>query len=395
MTAPGRSADEPLDVLVAGGGIAGLETLVALRGLSGHGVALTLVAPEADFTIRALEVFEPFGLGPPHRYPLTDVAADLDADFHRDTVARVDPDRHRVRLASGTELGYDVLVLAVGALPYPAFEHGTCFARSSDPQDFDDVLADLRAGLAERVAVVAPAGAPWTLPAYELALMIAAFVERSEVTVVTPEHEPLSAFGAPAVELVRGDLRAAGVELLTGISADLPHPSVVQLTREARLSCDRIVHLPLLSGPNTHGVTCDGAGFIIVDDGFRVRGTEDVFAVGDGATGVYKQGGLAAQQADAVAEQIAWRAGAEHPPHPYRPVLRAMLRTVNGPRYLRAQPPGGDGDAEVSDECLWWPPSKVAARWLTPWLASRELEARPLPPPRRLGTGGISRTTDR
>ncbi len=395
MTAPVGSASERLDVVVAGGGIAGLETLVALRGLVGHGVALTLVAPEDDFTLRALDVFEPFGLGAAHRYPLADVAADLDADFHRDTVARVDCDQRRVRLASGTELAYDALVLAVGAFPYPAFEHGTCFARAFDPEAFDEVLADLRAGLAERVAVVVPPEAPWTLPAYELALMIAAFVEQSQVTVVTPEHEPLSAFGAPAGELVRGELGAAGVELITGVSADVPHPSVVQLTRDARLSCERIVHLPLLSGPNTPGVTCDDRGFIIVDDGFHVRYADDVFAVGDGAVGAYKQGGLAAQQADAVAEQIAWRVGVDHPPRPYRPVLRALLRTVNGPRYLRAEPPGGTGAAEVSDQCLWWPPSKVAARWLTPWLAARELEARPLPPPRSLGTGGISRTTGR
>jgi hypothetical protein len=71
--------------------------------------------------------------------------------------------------------------------------------------------------------------------------------------------------------------------------------------------------------------------------------------------------------------------------------MRALLRTVNGPRYLRAEPPGGARSAEVSDQCLWWPPSKVAARWLTPWLAARELESRPLPPPRRLASGGISR----
>jgi sulfide:quinone oxidoreductase len=389
------ASSEPLRVVVAGGGIAGLETLVALRGLAGHAVALKLVAPDDDFTLRALEVFEPFGLGQARRYPLADIAADLSADFHRDAVARVDCDQRMVRLASGTELAYDALVLAVGASPYPAFEYGTCFARAFDPEAFDEVLADVRAGLAERVAVVVPPGAPWTLPAYELALMIAAFVAQSKVTVVTPEHEPLSAFGAPAAELVRGELGAAGVELLTSISASVGHPCVVQLTRDARLSCDRIVHLPLLAGPNTRGVTCDGAGFIIVDDGFRAGDTEDVFAVGDGAAGAYKQGGLAAQQADAVAEQIAWRAGVEHPPRPYRPVLRALLRTVNGPRYMRAAPPGGSGVAEVSEQCLWWPPSKVAARWLTPWLAARELEPRPLPPPRRLATGGISRTAER
>jgi sulfide:quinone oxidoreductase len=90
-----------------------------------------------------------------------------------------------------------------------------------------------------------------------------------------------------------------------------------------------------------------------------------------------------------VAEQIAWRVGAEHPPRPYRPVLRGLLRTADGPRYLRADPPGSPTSAEVSDQCLWWPPSKVAARWLTPWLAARELE-RSAGTPRTLASGGIS-----
>ena len=381
----------PLRVIVAGGGIAGLETLVALRGLAGHGVDLTLIAPERDFTVRALEVFEPFGLGHPHRYPLEEIAADLAATFHRDRVTSVEDGARRVWLGSGETVPYDVLVLAVGARPYPAFEHGTCFARAHEPEAFDEVLADLRAGLAERVAIVVPPGASWTLPAYELALMIAAFVEPSEVTLITPEHEPLSAFGPPAGKLVRAEMTAAGVELLAGVSADIPHPTVVQLTRDARLSCDRIVHLPLLAGPRTRGVACDAMGFILTDDGFRARETSAIFAVGDGTAGTYKQGGLAAQQADAVAEQIAWRAGAEHPPRPYRPIMRALLRTVNGPRYLRAEPPGGARSAEVSDQCLWWPPSKVAARWLTPWLAARDLEGRPMPAPRRLRTGGIIR----
>jgi sulfide:quinone oxidoreductase len=382
----------PLRVVVAGGGVAGLETLIALRGLVGHRVALTLVAPEDDFTLRALEVFEPFGVGRPQRYPLAEVAADLDAVFHRDAVALVLADERRVHLASGTELPYDALVLATGAFPYPAFEHGTCFVRSQEPDAFAEVLDDLRARLAERVAIVVPDGVSWTLPAYELALMIAAYVEPAKVTLVTPEHAPLSAFGPPAADLVRGELAAAGVDLLEGVHAGIPHPTVVQLARDARLSCDRILHLPLLAGPNTPGIACDGAGFVIVDETFHARDGDDVFAVGDGAAGPYKQGGLAAQQADVVAEQIAWRAGAEHPPHPYRPVMRALLRTIHGPRYLRAEPPGGAVSAEVSERCLWWPPSKVAARWLTPWLAARELGSRALPPPRHLSSGGISRT---
>jgi sulfide:quinone oxidoreductase len=390
MTRHSHPDGEPLRVVVAGAGVAGLEVLVALRGLVGHRAALTLVAPADDFTVRALEVLEPFGLGHPQRYPLAELAADLDARFARDAVARVECDERIVRLQSGDELAYDVLVLAVGAFPYPAYEHGVCVERAHDGDTLDRVVAELRVGMAESLAIIVPPGCAWTLPAYELALLVAAFAKPRELTLVTPEHEPLSAFGAPAAELARAELAAAGVQLLVGVNATVPHPTIVQLSPGARLSCDQVVHLPLLSGPNCRGILCDSSGFIVIDEAFRVRDVDDVFAVGDAAVGAHKQGGLAAQQADVVAEQIAWRMGAEHAPRPYRPVLRGLLRTADGPRYLRAEPPGGAKSAEVSQECLWWPPSKVAARWLTPWLAARELEGRPALTPRTLASGGIS-----
>jgi sulfide:quinone oxidoreductase len=225
--------------------------------------------------------------------------------------------------------------------------------------------------------------------------MLSAFAKPAQLTLVTPELEPLSAFGAPGAELARAELEDAGVALLTGVHATVPHPTSVQLSPGARLACDRVLHLPLLSGPNCPGVPCDASGFVLVDEAFRVRDADDLFAVGDATVGAHKQGGLAAQQADVVAEQIAWRVGAEHAPRPYRPVLRGLLRTARGPRYLRAAPPGIATSAEVSDDCLWWPPSKVAARWLTPWLAARDLGDHPAPTPRTLPTGGISSATGR
>jgi len=361
-----------------------------LRGLVGHRVAPTLVAPTDEFAVRALEVLEPFGAGRAQRYALAELAADLDVAFARDAVVRVEHAEHFVRLQSGDVLPYDVLVLAVGAFPYPAYEHGVCFDRPHDEEGFDEVVADLRAGLADSIAIVVPPGCTWTLPAYELALMTAALLRPRDLTLVTPEHEPLSAFGPPGAELARELLGAAGVELLAGVRATVPHPSVVQVTPGTRLTCDRIVHLPVLSGPNTPGLLCDPTGFILVDDGFRVHEAADVFAVGDATNGAYKQGGLAAQQADAVAEQIAWRVAAERAPRRYRPVLRGLLRTVDGPRYLRAEPPGGATSAHVSDGPLWWPASKVAARWLTPWLAIRDVADHARPAPRRLPTGGLS-----
>jgi len=381
---------EPLRVVVAGAGIAGLETVIALRGLVGHAVAPTLVDPGEDFTVHALDVLEPFGIGQAHHYSISELAGELDAEYVHDAVHRVEHDEHEVHLRSGRVLDYDVLVVAVGALSYAAYDAGVCFERTTDPEAFEEVVADLRAGRAERLAIVVPPGCTWTLPAYELAFMAAAFVMPRELTLVTYEPEPLLAFGAPAGELVRSELRLAGIDLLAGVEARVASDDVVAVGAATRLSCDRIVHLPLLSGPNIPGLPHDDQGFILVNDDLHVVGADDVFAVGDGIAGPCKQGGLSAQQADAVAEQIASRAGAEHTPRPYRPVMRGLLRTVHGPRYLRAEPPGGAASAEISDSPLWWPASKVAARWLTPWLAARDVADRPPPVARRLPSGGLS-----
>src|SRR5919199_1424752 len=158
MDRTSSSTDKRLRVVVAGGGVAGLETLIALRALAGERVDLALVAPEEHFALRALTVFEPFGGGDPRRHALAEVTEDLGAAWHRDAVIRVDRARHTVRLASGAALRYDVLVLAVGALPYPAYEHGVSYDRACDREPFDELLADARAGLAGHVAVIASPG---------------------------------------------------------------------------------------------------------------------------------------------------------------------------------------------------------------------------------------------
>jgi len=390
-SAPG-SASGRLRVVIAGGGVAGLETLVALNALAADRVAPTLVAPDPVFSLRALDVFEPFGIGRPARYALGELTAELGATWYRDVVARVDRARGVVVLGAGAEVAYDALVVAVGAIPYPAFAHGVPFDRARVPERFDALLAGLASGRASSVAVVVPRGSTWTLPGYELAMMLRAFggagpTAPPRVTVVTAEAQPLGAFGPPATEMIRRELAASGADLIEGVDATVPSDRLVELGRGRMLRADRIVHLPLLAGPRIAGLPYDRAGFLLVDDELRVPGDDAVHAIGDGTAGPFKQGGLAAQQADAVAERIAVRAGADLAPRPYRPTLRALLRTEHGPRYLRAEPAGGEDECLVSEQCLWWPPSKVASRWLTPWLAARDARARP----RVLPTGGISR----
>ena len=83
-----------------------------------------------------------------------------------------------------------------------------------------------------------------------------------------------------------------------------------------------------------------------------------------------KQGGLAAQQADVAARAIAVRAGSRLRIEAYRPVLRAELITGGGPEFCARHRAGGEATSAHSREPLWWPPEKIAARYLGPLLAA-------------------------
>ena len=136
--------------------------------------------------------------------------------------------------------------------------------------------------------------------------------------------------------------------------------------------------MPLIRGPGLEGVPAETEfGFVPVDRHGRVDGLDGVYAAGDATNFPVKQGGLAAQQADAVAEHVAARHGARLEPSPFRPVLRGLLFAGGAERYLRA-PERGEAAAAVRP--LWWPPTKIAGRYLAPYLYERE-------PASRAGTG--------
>jgi sulfide:quinone oxidoreductase len=380
MTDP-SPAPGPHRVVIAGGGVAGLEALVALRALATERVALTLVAPDEDFTIRALSVQDPFAVGgPPRHYALAEVCEDHSAAFVRDAVARVDVERSVVQGAGGRELPYDSLLVAVGARPAPVWRGVPTFRGLQDAETVHGLVQDVEGGYTKRVAFVVPAGTTWPLPLYELALMLA---ERAyevgqddvRIAIVTPEDAPLGVFGSAASEAVAQALGDARVEVRTGVTVRaVEGRTIVGAPGDLRLEADRIVALPRLHGPDLPGLWNDRDGFLPVDEEGRARGTANVFGAGDGTTVPIKQGGVAAQQADAVAVTIARRAGADVPAVRFRPVLRGKLLTGRRARYLRQAVAGGGGEAAstASEHALWWPPSKVAAPYLAPYLERRD-----------------------
>ena len=62
-------------VVVAGGGVAALEAILALRALAGRGPAITLLTPDLEFAPPAASVASPFGFGLPVALPLRPLVA--------------------------------------------------------------------------------------------------------------------------------------------------------------------------------------------------------------------------------------------------------------------------------------------------------------------------------
>jgi sulfide:quinone oxidoreductase len=363
-------------ILIAGGGVAALEALLALhRQLAGE-VQLTLLAPEPDFVYRPLAVAMPFGAGPVPTLPLAEVANEHGAKLLLDALVGVDADERIVTTHGGDRIEYDELVLAIGARPQPVAPGTIRFGEPGDAAAVRDVVLGVRRGAVRRVALSATGGTSWTLPLYELALELAG--ERTpagtppEVFVVTPEGAPLESFGAAISAGASVVLDEHGVRVLTASTVESYEDGLLWIDLEGALAVDAAIALPHLRGPAVPGIAHDRHGFVPVDRHGQVDGAEHVYAAGDMCAHPVKQGGLAAQQADAVAAHIAWRLGAADVPATKDPVLRAVLLTGDEPRFLHSGLTGADGGG-ISREPQWWPPAKIAARHLAPYLADRQM----------------------
>ena len=385
-------------VLVAGGGVAAMEGVLALRALGGDHVSLALLTPGAELLYRPVTVAEAFGRGQARSFKIDEILLDQGVARIRDSLALVDPPAQTVLTGSGERLDYDSLLVATGARQVATLPGALAFGGRDQVPALRALLDDLTTGAARSVAFTLAGAQDWPVPIYELALLTAAHLRehgsRAHVTLVTPEERPLMLFGPAAEQAIRPMLAAAGIVLRCSAKPARVRRGELLLAGGGGIPADRVVTLPTPAGPYIPGLPADERGFVPVDAHGRVRGAPGVLAAGDITTFPLKQGGLAAQQADAAAAQIAHDAGAPVAAGRFAPVLRGLLITAGAPVYLRCEPqrlgrrssvaiddrrPGGGlhapaGASVASDQALWWPPAKIAGRFLAPHLAT----ARPL-----------------
>ncbi len=370
-----------LRVLIVGGGVAAIETALALQQLAPEHTATTVLAPNEEFVYRPMTVREPFAYPAASRYPLARIVADAGAELVVDAMASVDHAKRLLHTRAGEALEYDALVLALGARAIPRYEHAITIDDRRMDETLHGLIQDIEGGYVDSVAFVAPGRMAWQLPMYELALMTAGRAYDMNVdlatTIVTAEDAPLAIFGSTASSAVAERLRAARIDTITSAYAEVPNTGEVVINPgDRRLHVKRVIALPELYGPAVRGIPLGEHGFIRIDPYGRVRDVEHVYAAGDAIDFPIKHGGVGSQQADVVARSIAAAAGADVKPEAFNPVIHGMLLTDDKPLYLTAKITGGHGfGSEITNAPTWTPPSKIVAQYLAPYLEQLDSEA--------------------
>ena len=292
------------------------------------------------------------------------------------TASAVEADQRRLLVDGWRPVSYDALVLAAGAIPIGAVPGAITFAGPKDVPVVKALIAELATSGATRLVVAIPGDTGWTLPAYELALLAAAHLrtasgEPAQIAIVTPERSPLSAFGAVASAEVRRLLMEREIAfhgLRTPVEV---HGGVLHTSPGGSVRADRVVALPRLRGVRIDGLPVNSDGFVRTDGYGRVDDLPDVYAAGDLTDFPVKQGGIATQQADVVAEMIAADAGAAVTPHPFRPHLRGLLLTGDGERFLaRTSAAGRAAPPRSTPTRAGGRRSRSRGRFLGPYLAA-------------------------
>jgi len=361
-------------ILIAGGGVAALELLLALRVHAGGRAAVTLLSADDVLAPPAMTVAAPFGRGGAQTHDWPTIAADLGVALVVDRLVAVETRTHTVFTHGGRRIPYDVLVLATGARRVEPLAGALTFGIRGDAPAarLREVIADLATGRSASIAFALAWPSNWSLPLYELALLTAHELREhgsaAAVRLITPEAQALELLGPAARAAVGPMLDALGIELVANAQPRTVVDGGLLLCDGALVEADHVVTMADIVARPVAGLPTDRAGFIPVDLHGRVAGEPSVYAAGEVTSYPLRQGGIAAQQADVVAQTIAANlddAGAE--PAPFDPVLRARLTTSGAPLYLQARP---SGQSLASHRAMWSPPGKVAGRYLAPYLAT-------------------------
>jgi sulfide:quinone oxidoreductase len=354
------------NIVIAGGGFAGLESAFLLRAKLRDKARITLVSDQPNFLFKPNTIYIPFGGAlDPLLIPLARPTAKRDIKLVEGRIGSVEPDAQRLNV-NGTSLPYDYLVLATGAGMSPDEVPGlqthaetiwTPAEMASLGRKLADAIADARGGERRTILFSVPPGNKCAGPLYEIVLMTDTYLRRQKVRDrfdliwTTYEHTYIQAFGPKLHEVVVSEFSARGIRSQTEWSVNRVEHGTAHYANGESLAFDLLVAFPpYVAAVRYEGLPQDERGFLETDLGSRrVMGHERIYAPGDAGDFPVKQAFLAFLQADATAETIAAEVGAHETARPFDPVSMCVMEEFDKATF--AQVPlelTGDPDQPVT-----------------------------------------------
>jgi sulfide:quinone oxidoreductase len=309
------------NVLILGGGFGGVVCAERLAKTLSHDHSITLVSRDDRFVFYPALVRLVFG-----RAALEDVSYDLNeamldrrVRFIQAEVARVDPHERSVTLARGEvsgEMSYDYLVMALGRRlateRVPGFyEYAHHMLTPEAASRFGEAVRDFHQG---RAVIGYCPEARLAVPVYETAFALARTLEArgeraaARITLISPEPPGAALGGEAMLRALRSALAEHDIEFLPDFAVTRVSPGAVSTEAARYLNYDLLMLVPPFQGPSAMASTglTDADGYVAVDLTMRVRGTDRMYAVGDGvAFPGPKMGHMAVHQAEVAARNLA------------------------------------------------------------------------------------------
>ncbi len=334
---------ERVRILVAGSGPGALEATLALSRSTHLAADIELISPQTEFHYRPNIVMEPFGVSETARYSVGEIIAHPNVRQWQGVIDRVDHEAGKAHSPEGDEFVFDAMVIATGTTPRaPLPEPAITLGLPGSIEEVTAVIGEVDRGELRTVFFAVPEGPTHRLPLYELALMTADRAERQsgqqvEVALATPEPSPLSVYGDDHSAHVADFCRRLGVHVHANATVSHYDGHAVTLDDSTTYPAERLISMPRLEPRAPQGVPTDEGGFIPVDELQRVKGTENLFAVGDVTDARVKQGGLATQEADAACQAIEAALGTREAAVGMNGEIEALLLTTTERVPLKAR----------------------------------------------------------
>ncbi len=270
---------EQRHVLIAGGGVAALEATLALRALP-RGTCASSCSPPSRSSGTGRSRSRSRSASATSGISTSEISRqELGATFTLGELVSVDAARQLAYTSPGGPVPYSTLLVAVGTRPTPGVHGALTFRGPADTPVVSELLREIESGSVRHVVFAVPTGAVWSLPAYELALMTAAWVAEREIAgvqlaIVTPEPDRCELFGREASDAVEGCSPERGIGLHTGAMRPRREPASCCSSATRSSPADRVVALPRLEGPRIAGIPQTFEGFVPVDPHGRVTGMD-------------------------------------------------------------------------------------------------------------------------